>query len=54
MEVDVIRWTDGKVEIIEEQLLDQQSKFGYLSDELVEKAKKVAEELKEKLSNFKT
>jgi hypothetical protein len=39
LEVDVIRWPDGKVEIIEEQLLDQQSKFGYLSDELVEKAK---------------
>jgi len=53
LEADVIRWPDGKVEIIEEELLDQQSKLGYLSDELVEKAKKVAEELKEKLSNFK-
>jgi len=32
-------------------LLDQQLKLGSLSGELAEKAKKVAEELKEKLSN---
>ncbi len=51
LEIDVMRWPDGKVEIIEEKILDQQSELGYLSEELVYKAKKVAQELKEKLLN---
>lgn len=51
LEADVIRWPDGKVEIIEEKLLDKQLELGYLSEELVVKAKKVAGELKEKLVN---
>ncbi|MEW6163016.1 MAG: DUF402 domain-containing protein [Nitrospirota bacterium] len=51
LEMDVIRWPDGRVEIMEEKLLDQQQKSGYLREELVEKAKSIAKELKEKLSD---
>lgn len=36
MEIDVMGWPDGRVEVIEEELLDQQSKLGYLGDELGE------------------
>lgn len=50
LEIDVMRWPDGRVEIIEKEMLDQQLKLGYLSEELAERAKKAAEELKEKLS----
>lgn len=50
LEMDVVKWSDGRVEIIEEKLLDRQLELGYLSQELANRAKKIAEELKEKLS----
>lgn len=50
LETGVIRWPDGKVEVIEENLLDPQLKLGYLSEKLVKKAKRVAEEFKKLLN----
>lgn len=50
LEIDVVKWTDGKVEIIEEELLNQKLKLDCLSEDLAKKAERVAEELKEKLS----
>lgn len=51
LEIDVVKWPDGKVEIIEEESLDEQVRSGYLSKELAERAKRAAKELKEKLSH---
>jgi protein associated with RNAse G/E len=50
LEIDVVRWPEGKVKVVEEELLDQKVKLGYLSEELAERAKRVARALKEKLS----
>jgi len=49
LEIDVVRWPDGRTEIIEEELLDQKLKLGYVSEELTEKAKELARELKAEL-----
>ncbi len=49
LEIDVLRWTEGRVEIVEEELLGRQLDLGYLSRELAEKARWVAEELREGL-----
>jgi len=51
MEMDVVKWPDGRVEIIEEKLLNRQLELGYLSHELANGTKKIAKELKEKLLN---
>ncbi len=50
LEIDVVRWTDGRIEIVEEGLLSRQIEMGYLSRELAEKARQVAEEIKKSLS----
>jgi len=45
LEVDVVSWPDGRISVIEEELLQEKLRLGYLSEKLAEKAKKVAEEL---------
>jgi len=52
LEIDVVKWPDGKVRVIEEELLDRALKLGYLSEKLAERAKKVAEELSFTLGNI--
>lgn len=49
LEVDVVRWSDGRVEIVEEDLLDQKLKEGFISNELVRKIKETSRSLKEEL-----
>ncbi len=46
LEIDVVKWPDGKVEIIDEEILNRQFESGYLSEALKQKAKKTAHELK--------
>lgn len=49
LEIDVVRWRDGRVEILEEELLKESLRKGYLSERLVEKANFLAQRLKEEL-----
>ncbi|MCD6083458.1 hypothetical protein DRJ00_03020 [Candidatus Aerophobetes bacterium] len=49
LEIDVIRWPDGKVKVVEEELLEQKLRLGFLSEKLARKAKEVAEKLRERL-----
>jgi len=46
LEIDVVAWPDGKVEIIDLDRLEDASKKGYITDKLKEKALEVAEEIK--------
>ncbi len=45
LEIDVVRWPDGKAGIIDEELLNRCFKSGFLSEELKEKAIQTAHEL---------
>ena len=47
LEMDVVRWPDGTVEVIDEGELNRQFKSGYLSEELKDMAIRTAHELKE-------
>jgi len=47
LEMDVVRWPDGTVEVIDERELNTQFKSGYLSEELKDMAIRTAHELKE-------
>lgn len=49
LEVDVVRWPDGRVEIIEEDLLDKRVKEGFITHTLASKIKEICLSLKEVL-----
>lgn len=51
LEIDVVRWPDGRVAIIDEEHLNRQFELGYLSQGLKETALKTAYELKRLLSS---
>lgn len=46
LEIDVVKWPDGTVDIIDEELLERHAEAGYLSKALQEKAGETARELK--------
>jgi protein associated with RNAse G/E len=46
LEMDVVRWPDGTVEVIDEEELNRQFKYGYLSEELKDVTIRTAHELK--------
>lgn len=50
LEIDVVRWPDGKISVIEEELLQEKLRLGHLSEKLTEKAKKIAGELSGKFT----
>lgn len=50
LEIDVVRWADGQVAIIDEEDLNRYSELGYLSQNLKDTALKTAYELKRLLS----
>ena len=45
LHIDVIRWPDGKIKVIDRELLDEAQKSGYISQALKEKAEQVVQEL---------
>jgi protein associated with RNAse G/E len=49
LEVDVVKWPHGKVEILEEDLLEKRVKDGFINSELSKKIKKISETLKDML-----
>lgn len=49
LHIDVIRWPDGKVKVIDRELLDEAQKSGYISQALKEKAEQVVQELMEEI-----
>lgn len=49
LEIDVVRWPDGRVEILEEDLLDKRVKEGFITQELADKGKEISLSLKEML-----
>ena len=46
LEIDVVRWTDGKIQVIDEESLDRHLEAGYLNEELKKRAEQTAYELK--------
>jgi len=50
LHIDVIRWPDGRVKVIDRELLDEAQKSGYISQALKEKAEQVVQELVDKLA----
>ena len=53
LEVDVIRWPDGRLEILEEDLLDNRVKKGIITNELARKVKDLSFSLKNRLMGSK-
>lgn len=49
LEVDVVRWPDGRVEILEEDLLERRFREGFITQELANKVKEISFSLKEML-----
>ena len=52
LEVDVVKWPDGSSEIVEKELLERQLEKGSLTQDLGEKATRIAGDVKAKLSGM--
>ena len=53
LHIDVVRWPDGRCQIVDKEKLEACVKRGHLSQWLADKAMSIAEELLKKLSEFR-